>query len=130
MTDRTHFVYEAFDADGLLLYVGCTSKPRDRYRAHMAGDYNARGWFDAFVTHWRVSGPYPKAVAFALERKWIAEHAPIWNAPLNLGSKGHDGALIKQYLSFHGFKFVRSTDRGRPDLVSTRRRPRRLRVVA
>lgn len=28
--DRTHFVYEAYDADGICLYVGCTKAPTRR----------------------------------------------------------------------------------------------------
>lgn len=103
MSDRDHFVYEAFDADGLLLYVGCTGQPDTRYRAHMAGNYNLHGWFNPFVTRWRVSGPYPKVTAYAIERERIARQQPIWNGHSrdNRGGRG----LIAEYLKFHGVRF-------------------------
>lgn len=126
--DRTHFVYQAFDADGLLLYIGCTGKPGNRYRAHMSGNGDARGWFDSFVTNWRVSGPYTKEAALALEKRLIAERHPIWNGhtPGNLyGNRG----LIADYLAFHGVKFVDSPRPNRPDLVPAKRR-RHLRSIA
>lgn len=97
MTARTHFVYEAYDADGLLLYVGCTGNPRERYRAHMTGNGDARGWFNPFVTNWRVSGPYPKDVAFRLERARIDAGQPIWNA--RSVENRQDRRLIADYLA-------------------------------
>lgn len=125
--NRTHFVYEAYDADGLLLYIGCTGNPTQRYKAHMAGNADARGWFDPFVTKWRVSGPYPKATAFALEKRLIAERHPIWNGhtPANLYG---DRALINQYLADHGVRFAPSNRPNRPILVAAKRR--RLSAVA
>lgn len=77
--ERTHFVYEAYDADGICLYVGCTKNPARRYYEHMNGQEDARGWFDPYVTHWRVSGPYPKATALVIERKRINGYQPIFN---------------------------------------------------
>lgn len=100
MSERTHFVYEAYDGDGLLLYVGCTGKPGQRHKAHMAGDPGGLlGWFHPFVTHWRVSGPYPKVTALRIERERIAERSPIWNGGSRTGQ-------IDEYLRFHGVKFV------------------------
>ena len=133
MTDRTHFVYEAYDADGLLLYVGCTGKPGDRYRAHMAGNNgDGRGWFESFVTHWRVSGPYPKRTALDIEKARILRAQPIWNG-MSEGNRNSAYALIREYLAFHGVQFVSNPNRCRPDLVpvrSSKSGRRRLRVVA
>lgn len=127
MSDRTHFVYEAYDADGLVLYVGCTGRPGDRYRAHMTGDGDGRGWFNPFVTHWRVSGPYPKSRALAIERDRIRLYQPIWNGTSRENAKG-SRELIAAYLRHHGVRFVRNPHRNRPDLVPVP--ARRLRVVA
>lgn len=118
MTERTHFVYEAYDADGLLLYVGCTAHPADRYRAHMTGNSDARGWFTPFVTNWRVSGPYPKAVALAIEKRKIAEGQPIWNGTSLLNRKGRR-LLIADYLRFHNVRLVQDY-RGYKILTSPR----------
>lgn len=123
-TERTHFVYEAYDADGLLLYVGCTSNPAKRYRAHMTGDPDHRGWFDPFVTDWRLSGPYEKATALRIERERIAECDPIWNG--QAAGNRHGRQLIQAYLSYHGVKWEHRPNRGRPYLVPAgRRRPRK-----
>jgi hypothetical protein len=103
---RTHFVYEAYDADGLLLYVGCTGKPGDRYRAHMRGEPGgAKGWLQSFVTHWRVSGPYEKDTALRIERDRIKTRAPIWNGQTYPNSRARMDA-INEYLRYHGVQFV------------------------
>lgn len=132
MKDRTHFVYEAYDSDGICLYVGCTGDPATRYRAHMAGGGDARGWFESFVTCWRVSGPYPKAVAFGMERSRIQEMQPIWNGHSILNQLGNR-QLVNDYLRHHGYEFQINYNRmSRPDLVRVRRPGRRqadLRVV-
>lgn len=134
MIERTHFVYEAYDADGLLLYVGCTGNPATRHRAHMQGDPGgARGWFHPFVTDWRVSGPYPKTTALRIERERIAERQPIWNGQSYENQKGRRAA-IAEYLKFHGVEFVEHPRYiNRAMLVEAPRRRgrvRRLRVVA
>lgn len=115
MNARTHFVYRAFDAQGVLLYVGCTGNPKNRYREHMSGDGDARGWFGHFVKRWQVSGPYPKKVAYAKERALIAELQPIWNGQ---STGNRDGRrLIADYLSERGLEFRRNPRRSTPDLV-------------
>lgn len=97
---RTHFVYTAYDADGIVLYVGCTSQPETRYRAHMRGE-DARGWFNTFVTRWHVSGPYEKATAYRLERERIDELEPIFNGRTPANRFGRRAA-IKAYFALHG----------------------------
>lgn len=121
MSDRTHFVYEAYDADGLLLYVGCTGNPAMRYRAHMTGNGDARGWFESFVTRWRVSGPYTKPVALRIEKERIDEGQPIWNGH-SLENRLNGRRLIADYLRYHGVEFVPHPFRGRPNLVPTKRK--------
>lgn len=98
---RTHYVYEAYDADGLALYIGCTGNPAQRYREHMTGNGDARGWFERFVTNWRVSGPYPKRVALEIEKRRIRKQQPIWNGQSRENRRGRR-ELINAYLAYHG----------------------------
>jgi hypothetical protein len=104
---RDHFVYRAYDSDGLLLYVGCTGRPGQRYKQHMAGDNCGLGWFDPFVTHWRVTGPLPKSVARAIEKWETQNHHPIFNGHSRgnciprMGSAG----LILAYHAHHGLRY-------------------------
>lgn len=100
---RTHYVYEAYDADGLLLYVGCTGNLPQRLRAHM-GKSEDRGWFNRFVTDWRASGPYEPAVAFRVEKERIDAYQPIWNGHSKENLLGRR-ALVNAYLAFHGLRF-------------------------
>ncbi len=125
-TDRTHFVYEAYDADGLCLYIGCTGDPAGRYRTHMAGNSDSRGWFEHFVTHWRVSGPYPKPTALRIERERITAAQPIWNGS-SFQNSGGKRKLIAAYLAHHGVRFGEKPWWGKPPLLPARRR--QLRVV-
>lgn len=74
MTERTHFVYRAYDADGQLLYIGCTKSPQKRMAQHK---YDRR-WF-ADATRFRLSGPYPEARAFLLEAEAIKAERPLHN---------------------------------------------------
>lgn len=127
---RTHFVYMALDADGIALYVGCTGNPPRRYRQHMAGDYNARGWFDHFVTRWHVSGPYTHDVALRIEKERIERYQPIFNG-LSERNRQRPGErlLVEDYLRAHGVKFVPHHSVNRAVVVPIRGR-RRLRSVA
>lgn len=117
MTQRTHFVYEAYDAEGVCLYIGCTGNPGRRYREHMAGNGDARGWFHPFVARWRVSGPCPKRVAQGIERARIREHQPVWNGTSAENSKGCM-ALVVAYLERHRVGFTFDAQSRRPKLYS------------
>lgn len=71
---RPFFVYRQFDADGRLLYVGCTSNPDQRARSHRIS------------TPWRVQiaetthEMHPtRWVAEAHEAHAIATEAPLYN---------------------------------------------------
>ena len=100
MNERTHFVYEAYDADGICLYVGCTGNLEQRLRAHLRGREDARGWFDPYFDSWRVSGPYEKSTALRIEKQRIDTYQPIFNghSKANAGGKRK---LIADYRSFH-----------------------------
>lgn len=119
--ERTHYIYEAYDADGICLYVGCTAKPSQRYRQHMSGDNDARGWFGQFVTQWRVSGPYSPEVARRIEKSRIAEYQPIFNGHSKANFNGRR-QLIEDYLDFHGLEFVQSPSNWRRSIAVPIRR--------
>jgi predicted GIY-YIG superfamily endonuclease len=77
---RDHFVYRVFDAEGRVLYVGCTGNPEVRYKSHMRGDDGGiRGWFGRFAHHWVVTGPLPRSKALAIEEQAIRDLDPLFN---------------------------------------------------
>lgn len=106
MSDRTHYVYEVYDADGVCLYVGCTSKPKQRRMQHMSSSRDARGWFGPFVSTYRMYGPYPIDVALRIESERIRAFDPIWNGHA-LGNLHKNRAAIRRYLHTHRVRFVR-----------------------
>lgn len=125
MTARTHYVYEAYDADGLLLYVGCTGNLEKRLADHRRGNGDARGWFNHFVTDWRVSGPYARATALAIEKSRIDAGQPIWNGQ-SIENRGGRRQLIGDYLRFHGARFSERRYGGRILLIQGGRRSERV----
>jgi hypothetical protein len=72
--DLPHFVYRAYDADGVLLYIGATYNPRGRYVDHLGSSI----WSN-FVKRWRVTGPLPKRSAWLMEWKEIEAVRPLFN---------------------------------------------------
>lgn len=72
---REHFVYRAFNADGALLYVGCTYRLDSRLAAHRA---TSKEWSDHAVKV-KVSGPYNYETARDLERQAIHTERPLHN---------------------------------------------------
>lgn len=74
MTERTHFVYRAFDEDGRLLYIGCTKNLKERAAGHRA---DLRWFQDA--TRFHVAGPYPRERALDIEKTAIKAERPLHN---------------------------------------------------
>lgn len=72
---REHYVYRAFDAEGQLLYVGCTKRLRARKSEHKSWSE----WYPLAV-RFRLSGPYNYDTGRRLEREAIDGEHPIWNA--------------------------------------------------
>lgn len=78
---QPHFVYRIYDADGDLLYIGCTVDAERRIAAHRAGRKNkASRWLQVTMDHYEVEGPYDGRVAGrAAERAAIQVEQPLFN---------------------------------------------------
>lgn len=72
---RDHFVYRTFDADGRLLYVGCTRRLGKRWSEHKL----ERGRMVAATARCRLQGPYTRDKARAIEREAIRTESPLVN---------------------------------------------------
>jgi hypothetical protein len=64
-TTRNHFVYWLFDTEGTCLYVGCTTRPAQRWKAHCVN----RKQMVAETATRRMAGPYTRNVARRIERE-------------------------------------------------------------
>lgn len=73
---RTHFVYRIYDEFSLLLYVGCTAHPENRYKQHRSD----KALWLPYVSKIRMEGPYTRAAGFAQEKSVIASEEPFFNA--------------------------------------------------
>lgn len=81
---REHFVYRYFDADGRLIYVGCSMNPEKRRSEHRY----TQPWGND-VARIRLSGPYNYKKARDLEREAIRTEDPLHNGqtPRNFKSR-------------------------------------------
>lgn len=78
---RPHCVYRAYDADGALLYVGCTLNFDQRRRQH-----RSKPWFDAAV-RWETEWHPDFQTGRAVEREAIRTEGPIHNVPAVVRAK-------------------------------------------
>ena len=77
-----HFLYRCYDADGLLLYIGCTNNVERRVAAHRRGDGHslASRWLSVFMTRHEVEGPFPgRDAGREAEREAIRTEQPLFN---------------------------------------------------
>lgn len=74
MSDRTHFVYTAWDSAGRPLYVGCSKQPVARQRQHRKSSL----WYQ-YATRFTMTGPYPEETALRVERERIITIRPHFN---------------------------------------------------
>lgn len=69
---RDHFVYRIYDDSDLLLYIGCTNRPRTRWAEHRA----ERPGMACLAARFHMAGPYPRVVARQLEREAAESEHP------------------------------------------------------
>lgn len=72
---RQYFVYWAFDAEGRVLYIGCTRAPASRWKAH--AQHNPG--LVANTARCKMHGPYVFDVARRIERAAIFKENPLFN---------------------------------------------------
>lgn len=74
MSDRTHFVYRAFDREGELLYIGCTSNLDQRRAAHRS----TSDWYP-YAASFRIAGPFDRETALRIEKQAIETEGSWFN---------------------------------------------------
>lgn len=70
---RDHFVYRLYNANGELLYVGCTKRLKNRWQTHKA----ERPGMVAETVRCRLQGPYTYVKAREIERVAIRTEEPL-----------------------------------------------------
>jgi hypothetical protein len=86
---QPHQLYRCYDADGVLLYIGCTSHVERRMSGHLAtsSNHGASPWLRACMDHYeadadvyvgRIAGQTAEAEAIRAER-------PLFNVQHNYG---------------------------------------------
>lgn len=71
---RNHYMYRYFDADGRLLYVGCSMRPRVRWEEHKSW----RPQMTSQVARVRLVGPLNYDTARAIEKAAIETESPVF----------------------------------------------------
>lgn len=87
---REHFVYRGYDADGVLLYVGCTKGLAQRIKDHEA-DHR---WIH-LARSFRLAGPFNYETARELEREAIHTERPLYNQTPE--SRAHSAAYDRVF---------------------------------
>lgn len=72
---REHFVYYAYDARDVLLYIGCTMQPEKRLKGH-----RDMGIWTQYAVRFRMQGPFNYDTARFKESVAILEHQPPFNS--------------------------------------------------
>ncbi|HKY59233.1 MAG TPA: GIY-YIG nuclease family protein [Aeromicrobium sp.] len=77
---RPHYVYRCFDADGFLIYIGCTANLKQRMKNHRSSPRRSSRWIKACMASHTVDGPFAGLDAGeAAERVAIRAEAPLFN---------------------------------------------------
>lgn len=72
---RNHFVYRAYDEHGLLLYIGCTLDPDQRWRQH-----RRKSAWAQYAATFKMVGPFYRADALTYETLAIESEDSFFNA--------------------------------------------------
>lgn len=102
-----HYLYRCYDADGVLLYIGCTVEVDRRITAHRRGKgAKASTWLAACMARYETEGPYRgRDAGREAERDAIQAEQPIFN--LQERKNEHRSAWstradVAEYLVEHG----------------------------
>ena len=71
---RRSYVYRMWDKDGVLLYIGKSNKPLDRWKQH----HRDKPWFEQ-ATRFEYEPHEDEAAAYAAEREAIKTEHPLYN---------------------------------------------------
>lgn len=101
-----HFIYRCYDADGVLLYVGCTNNVKRRMSMHLGNRANpqtASRWLKACMDRYEVEGPFDgREAGRNAEREAIRAEQPVFN----IQERWHPYWMlipdIAEYLISHG----------------------------
>jgi hypothetical protein len=104
-----HYVYRCYDADGVLLYIGCSNDVEQRIALHMyvAARANASWWLSLCMDRYEIEGPYrTRTAGRKAEAKAIRAEQPVFNSQ----GRGTSRFLVRngvaQYLIAHGHRGV------------------------
>ena len=75
MSEPTHVVYTAWDADDRPLYIGCSKNLPKRIKSHT---YEKSPWIP-YAVRYTTEGPFPEAEALRIERERIVTVRPYFN---------------------------------------------------
>lgn len=90
----THYVYRYFNAEGRLLYVGCSKDPMARYRTHRQ---DSRLWINE-VARGHISVFPDQATALAAEKAAIVAEKPLYNKTHRW--EGREGWGAQDYIDY------------------------------
>lgn len=95
---RNHYVYRYFDKDGVLLYVGCSLRPLQRWKEHKTD----RREMAARVTSCRMQGPFNYDTARAREAEALRTEHPVYaQTPQQLSAEVRRRAWVKKHMAPH-----------------------------
>lgn len=82
-----HWLYRCYDAEGRLLYIGCTMDVANRMYLHRCGYSNpASAFLNRHMTRYEVEGPFVGRLSgHKAEREAIGAEAPLLNLHHNKG---------------------------------------------
>jgi hypothetical protein len=89
---RKHWIYRCWDAEGRLLYIGCTEDVEQRIAVHRASWNNpASAYIALHMDRYEAEGPYSGRIAGrAAEKAAIEAEAPLLNVHHNKGRGNRD----------------------------------------
>jgi predicted GIY-YIG superfamily endonuclease/DNA-binding XRE family transcriptional regulator len=104
LADREHWVYRCYDADGQLLYIGCTSDVSHRFRAHRSAKSETSRTLMRRMARYSAEVYPDRASGMAAERRAIAAEHPLLNVRFNRegGATHLGGPVVRMMRETHG----------------------------